>query len=105
MGGISQNIAGDHGIPGILDPFNDPLNLTGKHTPPLTPLPTAPDGSLSAGDLNKINYDQQLVLQRQLTSRGQQSTILTSPTGLAPNPLAAGMGKSGVAPPKTLLGG
>lgn len=114
----SNNQPAQGGIQGFLakapDPLHisngggglDPLNLFGSVKPPtLAPGPENPPDAISAEQLNEINYDQNLVRQRMLTAQGQQSTILTGPTGLAANPLGAGLGKAGVAAPKTLLGG
>lgn len=113
-------LTGGHGLPdplgvagydnGALDPLNlfavnKPGGYNYKQKNPTLVGPENPPDAISAETLNEIQYDQDLVKQRLLTTGGQQSTILTSPTGLSANPLLPGQGKPGVAPARTLLGG
>lgn len=102
------------GIAGYDNGALDPLNLAAVNRPggynykqknPTLVGPENPPDAISAETLNEIQYNQDLVKQRLLTTGGQQSTILTSPTGLTGGLLNPGQGKAGVAPVKTLLGG
>lgn len=102
------------GIAGYDNGALDPLNLAAVNRPggynykqknPTLVGPENPPDAISAETLNEIQYNQDLVKQRLLTTGGQQSTILTSPTGLTGGLLSPGQGKAGVAPARTLLGG
>lgn len=87
-GTILENANMQHGVNAWLDPGGFFLK------PPQAPLPEPPPTGPNINQLNAINYYQQQMRQRLQTQQGQQSTILTGPTGLGKSPLLPGMGNA-----------